>query len=85
MTQKQKPKIAPLAPRVLNVENTAAYIGVGLSKLNEMRKLGVFSVPTLPYGAYFDIHRVDEWLDSIGGAENVEEALQKAWLEAADG
>ena len=85
MGKKQKPSIAPMTPRVLNVEGTAAYLGVGVSKLNDMRNLGVFSVPTLPYGAYYDVRRVDEWLDTIGGVDNLEETYRDAWLGAVDG
>ena len=85
MAKKLNPTIAPLTPRVLNFEGTATYLGVGVSKLNDMRKIGVFSVPALPYGAYYDVRRVDEWLDTIGGTEFLEEVYQKAWLEAVDG
>lgn len=56
-----------VSTRIANARECAAYIGVGDSKFLEMRKSGAFPVAPVPYGEYFDLHRVDEWLDNIGG------------------
>ena len=85
MSKKKAPVIIPLTPRVLNVEATAIYIGVSVSKFWQLRKLGIFNVAPLPYGDYFDIRSVDNWIDEIGGIENAEKQCQQAWLEAAHG
>ena len=85
MAKKKPPAITPITPRVLNAEATATYLGVSVSKFCKMRNMGLFKVPPLPYGVFFDVHQVDSWLDEIGGIENVDQAYQKAWLEAAHG
>ena len=85
MAKKKAPAITPLTPRVLNGEATAAYLGVSVTKFYEMRKMGLFKVQPLPYGVFFDVHQVNSWLDELGGIENVEQAFENAWLEAAHG
>lgn len=85
MAKKRLQAIAPMAPRVLNGEQTAAYIGVSYSKFRELVVADLFTVKPLPYGTYFDIRQVDAWLDEVGGVENVEKLHEKAWLEAANG
>tara|TARA_Y100000031_G_C7944718_1_gene258721 strand:- start:240 stop:497 length:258 start_codon:yes stop_codon:yes gene_type:complete len=85
MGKKKSPALVPVSPRVLNTEQSASYIGTGVSKFNDMRKNGVFPVEPLPYGRYWDRHKIDDWLDEIGGIENIEKLHEKAWLEATHG
>ena len=85
MAEKKNIAISSLTPRVLNVAGSAAYIGVSVSKFNNMRMSGTFPVKPLSYGKYYDIVQINAWLDSIGGLQGIEELHAKAWLEAASG
>ena len=73
----------PVRPRVFNFGETAAYIGVSMTKFSEMRKSGEFSVKPLPYGDYFDKNAIDKWLDDASGLPTTTADHESAWIGAA--
>lgn len=81
-----KIKALPLpTSRVLNVEQTAAYIGISANQLTALRKSGQFDVPRVPYCKGYDTRRVDDWLDRMGGINGLGMTDEQAWLDACDG
>lgn len=82
MTRRRRP--FPVQPRVANATETAGYIGVSMSKFAAMRRSHEFAVPTLPFGDYFDLRAVDDWLDNISG-RGAPGAARDPWEEACHG
>lgn len=79
---------APVASRVLNRAETAAYIGYSVTwfaeRLPELYAKG-FPAP-LPLLERWDRHAIDRWLDRLGGNMPMTvEDERDAWARAARG
>ena len=77
-----KDRRALVTPRLLNKEQAAAYCGISASSFAAYCPVAPVSLGSNKRLQRYDLHRLDEWIETLSGPKA---SSSKDWLAAMDG